>query len=157
MKHKQLRAIALTLALTPSLALAQTIVNSNGITAEEIFGQSSSAGSNVLWAFGFFVVSLLSFLYFWFNRHYIAEFFGAAKPNLEVDFDNLRENTQKQKMRLDPDDNLNQEPSEQIKTEFEKRIDESAVHDVVLESEEEYKKPKLKIIMDNGEPKLVFE
>ncbi len=143
--------------------LAQVVVDSQPYT-EEIFTEQAQVDPSLsLFLWFLFAVSFISFLIFWFNREYLLFFLGWGKNNLEIDFQDFEEN-QNQHSDIKFTSVNEAENGKEFTSGFSENNNskdvflESAVHDISVEdSSSEYKKPKLKLIIEDDNPKLVFE
>ncbi len=139
-------------------ALAQVVVESEPL-AEVVFSDDYNYAdpSSSLFLWFLFAIALVSFAVFWFNREYLLVFLRSDRQDSgkdsfeynqvygkEVDYESFGSKTESA-------ENNNKALS------FE-ADDLPSIHDIPVESEQgEYKKPKLKLIMEEGEPKLVFD
>ncbi len=144
-------------------ALAQVVVESEPL-AEDIFvdNYSNADPSSSLFLWFLFAVSFVSFIIFWFNREYLLLFIRKEKQ--EINYEKLSDDRYDEfgdKTTAHPEEaqiNLNVNKAGAINDSDKMSLNdqELSVHDVEVE-QDEYKKPKLKLIMEEGEPKLVFD
>ncbi len=147
-----------------SRTYAQVVLDSEDIDSGEIFETSYNSAdlysSFFVWAL--FASSIIFFLIFWFNRNYLWSVLTGKKERLELDILDQQLSVSKMQNKT-ASEKINQEADKNSKKDFERSETEtiyadSTIHDLNPEiSEQDYKKPKLKIVISDSGPKLVFD
>ncbi len=147
-----------------SLTYAQVVLDSEDIYSSEIFDTTYNSAdlysSFFVWAL--FASSVIFFAIFWFNRKYLWTILTGGKERVELDILDQQLSVSKIQNKT-ASEKTNQEADKNSKKDFGRSETEiiysdSTIHDLNPEiPEQDYKKPKLKIVISDSGPKLVFD